>query len=305
MQINLNENWIMRREGKEFSCNVPCSVYKVLIEQGEIPDPYYRENEYISTQICGCDCEFEKHFIIDDDKASMGNVVLKFECIDTIANVYLNGEELFYADNMHCSWEFPVCGRIRIGDNVLIVKIKSPNKYIAEMDEKRHLWGVDSTMIGYPHIRKAHCMFGWDWGPKLPDMGIYRNVTLNFYSGGRIKDVYYSQKHKNGLVTLCCCANLDIRISGAKLKLTVTSPDGEKYTSDISDGYAEIEIKNPKLWWIRGYGEQPLYNCTVDLIDASGNVLDSYSQRIGLRTLTISQDKDEWGEEFCFISTLR
>lgn len=34
----------------------------------------------------------------------------------------------------------------------------------------------EGQVPGYQHIRKAHCMFGWDWGPKLPDLGIWRSI---------------------------------------------------------------------------------------------------------------------------------
>lgn len=310
MTINLNKDWLMRyREwGNNYRdivllCDVPCSLYKTLLENNAIPDPYYRENEYISTQLCDGGCEFEKRFTLTEDEIkSADQIFLRFDCIDTLADVLLNGESLFYADNMHRVWEFPVNDKLIAGENVLLVKIKSPNKYIEEMYRKRPLWGVDSTMAGYPYIRKAHCMFGWDWGPKLPDMGILRNVTLNFYNSGRIKDVYYSQKHENSAVFLCCFVNFQIWRSGCYAQLTVTSPDGEKISVPIDNGYAEICIENPQLWWVNGFGGQPLYNCTVELFAEDGSLADVNTQRIGLRTLTVSQDKDQWGEEFCFIN---
>lgn len=48
------------------------------------------------------------------------------------------------------------------------MKIYSPIKYIEEKNAETPLWGVASTMAGYPHIRKAHYMFGWDWAPSSP-----------------------------------------------------------------------------------------------------------------------------------------
>jgi beta-mannosidase len=317
MKINLNDGWLMSKStgGTVYNCNVPCSVYKTLIDEKAIPDPYYRENEYISTQICDDDYTFEKHFYLTDSQLEKRNpadchevggdtrdkIFLQFDGIDTLAEVSLNGIFLFDSDNMHRIWEFDVTRIVKSGENVLTVKIKSPNKYIEQEDKKRHLWGVDSTMTGYTHLRKAHCMFGWDWGPKLPDMGIWRDVTLNFFSGGRIRDIYYSQVHENGKVTLKCRGSIDIW-GELTPRLTVISPDGEIFTHDFSQRTAEITIKNPRLWWVNGFGGQPLYKCTVELIDKSGQVVDSNTQRIGLRTLTISQDKDEWGEEFCFIN---
>lgn len=309
MKISLNENWKMTKAGSSESldCKVPCSVYKTLLDYKKIPDPYYRENEYISTQICDDDYDFETTFTADNNAADCKFTVLHFDGIDTIAEIYLNGKHLGRVNNMHRMWEFPVHGILKAGENTLTVKIKSPNQYIKEMDEKRHLWGVDSTMTGYTHIRKAHCMFGWDWGPMLPDMGIWRDVTLVIPEKGRILDVYYSQLHSENKVTLK--AVLHIENHGCqKASVTVFDPQGKAVAESVialddkSEYYeTALDIADPQLWWVNGYGEQPLYNVTVKLLDNDISA-DENTQRIGLRTLTVSQEKDEWGEEFCFIN---
>lgn len=38
----------------------------------------------------------------------------------------------------------------------------------------------------------------------------------------------------------------------------------------------------------------------MELLDEDGEVLETITKRIGLRTLTISQEKDLWGKEFAF-----
>ena len=302
MRIFLNDNWKMKKDGSEntYICDVPCSVYKTLISEKVIPDPYYRENEYISTSVCDYDYDFEKSFNVSEADLQAEKVYLRFDGIDTISDIFLNGEFLSHTNNMHRIWEFEVKDKLKAGENTLLVKIKSPNRYIEEMDKKRHLWGVDSTMKGYTHIRKAHCMFGWDWGPKLPDIGIWRDVSLNFYSGGKINSVYYSQKHESGKVILKCSADIEFYDKNTKARLKVFSPDGQVIGADVKDGTAEIVIERPQLWWVNGFGGQPLYNCIVELF-LGESILDSSVRKIGLRTLTISQEKDQWGEEFCFV----
>ena len=49
--VSLNDNWKMKKAGSQesFDCKVPCSVYKTLLDYKKIPDPYYRENEYMIT----------------------------------------------------------------------------------------------------------------------------------------------------------------------------------------------------------------------------------------------------------------
>ena len=301
IKISLNNNWKMDYNGTEYKCYVPCSVYKTLIENKLIEDPYYRENEYISTKICDDDYTFSKTFEFVENKNPDEKFFLKFDCVDTLSEIYLNGRLLGKTDNMHRIWEYDVTDILVSGENSLSVQLKSPNKFIKEKYENRKLWGVDSTMEGYPYLRKAHCMFGWDWGPKLPDMGIYREVTLKSFAKGRIENVYYSQIHEKNKVTLNCKAEINMWEGSSQAELKVTSPDGKIYRAKLDEGKGSIEIENPQLWWVNGYGEQPLYKCEV-ILKSGEEIIDSNLQNTGLRTLTISQEKDEWGEEFCFIN---
>ena len=183
------------------------------------------------------------------------------------------------------------------------MRIKSPVNYIEEEDRKRHVWGTGDCMTGFMHLRKAHYMFGWDWGPKLPDMGIWRDVELCAYSKARITHPYIElineKPAENVELKIQACIDSRCGIS-AHPECTIVSPDGETVFSGKLPDNGIVSIPDPQLWWVRGLGGQPLYTVTVELKDGSGAVLDSCTKRIGLRTLVISKEKDEWGEEFCF-----
>ncbi len=75
---------------------------------------------------------------------------------------------------------------------------------------------------------------------------------------------------------------------------------GETVSANNNPAVLTSSIHNPKLWWPNGYGDQPLYKVQVELLDEDGTVLETITKRIGLRTLTISQEKDLWGKEFAF-----
>ena len=79
-------------------------------------------------------------------------------------------------------------------------------------------------------------------------------------------------------------------------EVTVTAPDGTKIASDGSPD--EIVIENPQFWWPNGLGEQPLYQVQVDL-KAGDKTVDTWCKKIGLRTLTMHIEKDEWGRKLC------
>ena len=74
--------------------------------------------------------------------------------------------------------------------------------------------------------------------------------------------------------------------------------DGQKVR--LKNGKAKIKVNDPKLWWVRGYGDQYLYDLKVILVKY-GKEIDVVNKRIGLRTLTVSTVPDKWGNEFCFV----
>ncbi len=83
-------------------------------------------------------------------------------------------------------------------------------------------------MEGFPHLRKAHCMFGWDWGQRLPDAGIFRDVSLLGIKKDRLESVYISQIHEVEKVTLDFDIALENFEKNEMVKITVTDPEGQK-----------------------------------------------------------------------------
>ena len=300
MRMNLNDGWRMTYGGKDYACDVPCSMYDTLARAGAIPDPYAGENEWAATPLSDGDTTFTREVEVSAEFRTADRMALRFEGIDTLGEVFWDGRSLGRTDNMHRTWEFPLVAGTE-GRHSLRVKIQSPSRYVTEAQRARPLWGVEQAMPGYPHLRKAHCMFGWDWGPILPDMGIWRPVSLTGWRGGRILQVLYTQRHEAGAVLLRCRAETECWREGVEAVWTVTSPEGEVFTAPLRGGEGEIRSPNPRLWWVRGLGEQPLYRCEVTLRRGE-EVLDRQERRVGLRTLTVSQERDEWGKEFCFVN---
>ncbi|MBP5384852.1 MAG: glycoside hydrolase family 2 protein [Lachnospiraceae bacterium] len=306
----LHDGWVMHREGEseKIPATVPGSVYQDLLDAGRMEDPYYRDNELAALKLMDDDYTYETVFVPEEGILNADRVILRFHGLDTIADVYLNGELIGSVNNMHRVWDYEVLDLLVPGDNTLTVTFHSPTRYIKEAYEQDPAEGTSDAMVGFPLLRKAHCMFGWDWGPRLPDAGIWRDVELIGVNVALIDSVYITQKHEAGKVTLglevelnCtdpACAASDCAVDG-KCGLTyevrITAPDGS--VSTFADTPETITIDDPKLWWPNGYGEQNLYTVSVSLLQ-KGVVLDTWERRIGLRTMTMHIEKDEWGESF-------
>ena len=312
--VKLHDNWSMCEAGsKEYlPASVPGSVYHDLVTNGRMEDPYFRDNELAALRIMEHDFEYVTTFDVENNVLKREQVLLHFDVIDTVADIYLNGEWLAHVENMHRTWEFPVKERLRNEANELKVVLHSPVKFIREANEKDPILGCVDAMKGFPHLRKAHCMFGWDWGPRLPDAGIWRDVLLIGFDRARLDSVYITQKHADGRVTLYMDVDVerlgeehlrrfgrdDARLEGLSCAVTLTDPQGRKTVYGQENMLAGIEVEKPQLWWPNGYGEQPLYEVEVTLQN-DGDVLDVWKRRIGLRTMTMHIEKDAYGEQFC------
>lgn len=300
----LNEKWFMEWNGSLLETDgVPCSMYATLLKHQIIDNPYYRENEKKAMELSRNDCVFRKNFQVEERFLEASAPIVCFEMLDTLADVFLNGTLLGHATNMHRIWKYSVKGLLKAGENEITVKIYSPVEYAEKMIQKRPLWGQDATTLpGYQYIRKAHYMFGWDWGPCLPDMGIYRNVYLYDESEARVETFAMRQEHEAELVKL----NIEPEIKGdvslvSEIKVTLLAPDGRVVEEKaMVDNKAVFDVTEPMLWWPNGFGDANLYTVQVAIYDCDNQLLDQQEQRIGLRTLTVSRDDDEWGQEFCF-----
>ncbi len=286
---------------------VPCSMYSVLLKNGRIENPYYRENEKEAMKLSGKDCVFRKTFFVDEALQNAEDATLCFEMLDTLADVYVNGTLVGKASNMHRVWKFSVKDCLKEGENELTVKCYSPVQYADKMIAKRHIWGQDEiTLPGYQYIRKAHYMFGWDWGPCLPDMGIYRGVFLYDAKAVQVENFRMQQKHEPNHVSLTIVPELGGNTAGVHcVKVQLTDVSGDVVEQKIEGGYQAgeqvlFEIDQPELWWPNGLGEANLYTLTISVYGENETLLDSYEKKIGLRTIRISRENDEWGQEFCF-----
>ena len=295
-QVNLGGAWRMREADSEtwHSAHVPGSVYADLMADGTMPDPFWRENELDAFERMKKDYVYQRAFTVTEAQLAHAHVELVCEGLDTLAHVSLNGREIAFADNMHITWVWDVKEQLHAGENTLEIRFDSPILYCAKKAEEAPGWESSDATPGFRHLRKAHCMFGWDWGPRLPDAGIWRPILLRTWDTVRLENALMLQAHHDGVVDV----TIRPEIAGESAwSAEITAPDGEvMIIPETTAAEQVITIEHPQLWWPNGLGKQPLYRVTVRL--ATG---DTRVWRIGLRTMTVSREKDEWGEEFCHV----
>lgn len=295
-QVNLGGAWRMREADSQtwHSAHVPGSVYADLMADGTMPDPFWRENELDAFERMKKDYVYQRAFTVTEAQLAHAHVELVCEGLDTLAHVSLNGHEIAFTNNMHITWVWDVKEQLHAGENTLEIRFDSPILYCAQKAEEAPGWESSDATPGFRHLRKAHCMFGWDWGPRLPDAGIWRPIFLRTWDAARLENALMLQAHHDGVVDV----TIRPEIAGESAwSAEITAPDGEVIIiPETTAAEQVITIEHPQLWWPNGLGKQPLYRVTVRL--ATG---DTRVWRIGLRTMTVSREKDEWGEEFCHV----
>lgn len=300
----LNGAWQWRAadENTLHEGNVPGSIMGDMLKLGLMDDPFWRTNEYTAKELSRKDYIYTKTFAATDKMMAAKEAVLVFEGIDTIAEISLNGEMLLRCNDMHRTNYVDVTNRLK-RENVISVYFFSPLEFIEKADRVGDIrYASTGCQRGNGALRKAHYMFGWDWGPQLPDLGLWRSVYLRFCSTARIDDIRILQHHNDGGVRLELETNI-VKLSNAKtsVEYTIEAPDKTvlKATAD-ENGCAVINVENPQLWYPNGYGAQPLYKVIANLI-SDGVTEDSTERVIGLRTITVCTDADEWGNQFAFV----
>lgn len=308
----LNGTWQLsagHRSLESVDMQIPGTVLSGLLAAGKIKDPFYRTNEDATRALFWKDYVFTRTFDVDEELLAQQHIVLVCEGLDTLAEISINGTFLAKTDNMHRTWKFQTKKLLHPGKNEIQIVFRSVLRFIEDYPYEAHKkinYIPCGSMKGNQLLRKAHSMFGWDWDPQTIDAGIFRDIYLQGYSHARIEDIRIHQQHAKN-VSVQTSITLSESVPGQKLCVELSEDGADKplqtkLCKTNADGVAAVDfvIENPKLWWPNDYGDQPLYIVRTTLLDEDGTSLESITRRIGLRTLTISQEKDEWGNEFAF-----
>jgi beta-mannosidase len=304
---SLAGEWQFRQAGSEdwLPASVPGGVHTDLMANGRIVDPFVGDEEKRVQWAAEQDWEYRRVFAAEPDLLAAAHVFLVCDGLDTLAEVELNGQGVGSTENMFRQYRWDVRQALRAGQNELRILFRSAVRYAAARQRERPLPDVNDPLPGAPYLRKAPCHFGWDWGPRLPAVGIWRGLRLEGYGATWLADVDLRQEHTEGQVVLTATVTAE-RWEQTPLRVTMrlTAPDGRL---QIAEAPLEAErqsialpVDRPRLWWPNGYGEQPLYR--VDIALASDTtIMDKRTYQVGLRTIELRQEPDEWGRSFTFL----
>ena len=291
----------------ETAGTVPGNFELDLVRDGILPDPFLGENPLILQKYENRHLWYATTFLSPAKDGE--DWYLSFDGIDTVADIYLNGELLGSTDNMLISHEFPVA--LRAGENELVVHITPA--MIAARDI--HLGAGINALQAYNAaalgIRKAAHSYGWDIFPRIISGGIWKSVNLVRKPANRINELMLATAGMDGNGNASLYTHYSITATEDLIQRYTLRIHGEckNRTFDLNQKLWHTEetryfrALQPYLWWPKGMGDPDLYHVTVTLL-LDGEIVDSREFDFGIRTakLVRSEMLDENGNgEFCFV----
>ena len=301
---NLSENWKFLQEGDSLwmPATIPGTVQTDLLNLKKIPQPFKANNEDSIQWISERNWFYKTHFLVAEDALLKSKHFLNFEGLDTYASIFLNDSLILNTSNAFRSWEIEVSDILQL-KNVLQIKLQATDSIEKTASKK-----LDYELPEAPRVftRKPQFQYGWDWGPTIKTMGITKNISLVSYENIRFKEVFLKTNYISDSIAKIS-AELTIH-SQKKQEVSITiinNNSKETFISKIEISPEQTEytipfnIENPKLWWTHNLGIPFLYNIEVELLN-DGYKKESFSKKLGIRSIELISEKDSVGEGFYF-----
>lgn len=306
LEQSLSGNWTFAESGSKdfYPASVPGTIHTDLIHNNLIPNPFDKCNEKDVQWIARKTWVYKTHFDVSSSLLKAQNLALVFEGLDTYADVRLNGHQILHTNNMFRSWEVVAKEFIQEKNNLLeIIFYPALDHYEADS-------AANSVYLPggkWIYSRKAAYHFGWDWGPTLITAGIWKPVKLVGWNNLRATDWHFTT---SDLTEKQARIGLNVSLESSRKQKAKISINDQKTGQEIYSQIIEIEagtptitneftIENPKLWWTNGLGEPYLYEWTIRLETADGQVI-SHDAAYGIRSLRLVEQDDSIGKSFYF-----
>ncbi|KAH8418053.1 hypothetical protein KR222_010989 [Zaprionus bogoriensis] len=329
----LTNGWFLRDSESNDTISVakiPSGVYTALADiYGDLQGA---GNDVSLRWIANKTWIYSTSFDMADELGKDSKVNLTFHGIDTVAKIWLNGELLGETDNMFVRYSYVVGHLLNLSPshNLLEIEFLSPLTVSADRAQQLQEKG-SSAPPSCPAsrgnvechrnmLRKMQMSFGGEWNPAALSMGIWKPVTLEYYTVAILRDVDVAINRNDTHWTMDCRAFISasdsekfyvqmiVYASPLLDEPFVVEQQLMSYTSTNLEFQIHIPKDRVQLWWPNGYGAQKLYPVVFNLKSyrSEGGPLlssrtDSQKQlNIGFRTIELVEDKDDRGRTFYF-----
>lgn len=261
---------------------VPGSVQTDLLNAGIIEDwnieTNFRNIEWIEHR----EWVYTKKFILPEISE---NYILHFGGLDFCGLVFFNNVKVLEFNQMHLEYSVEVTDYIENDkENELKIVFLQPPEVDGQV-------GYTSRVSTF----KSRFNYGWDWCPRLVNIGIFRDVELECVNGAFIKncDIKTDIKDDKGELQL----NLEIEAfkdkelvieALLKNKKEIVADfkaiyEVEKGGKNVAVSFSDLDVQK---WYPLGFGKQPLYDFEISISSKEGKIISRETNKIGFRNLS-------------------
>lgn len=231
-------------------------------------------------------------------------LILGFDGLATLAEVWLNGKLLCQSANMFLAHEFDISGLVD-SSNELVIRFAPVQAFLA-MKRARARWRT--PMVAHQQLRWVRTtLLGRTpgWSPPAAPVGPWRPVWLECRRTLELADLRLSSvlDGQRGILALTGKAVLPGGASLESASLAVAR-NGRRYSAplDITLGAAliqgEVEIPDVEAWWPHTHGEPALYEASLELMvaafDGAQSAVEVDLGRVGFRTMTLDRSAGDF-----------
>jgi beta-mannosidase len=288
---------------RAWTAKVPGSVHETLLQHGIIPNPNSGANVLACRWVEETIWYYRRTFTAPKFKSGE-RAHLVFECLDLAARIFLNGVELGSHQNAFRPCRLDATEAVRTGTNELVVQIESG--LFAAMHKSADGLGlrINHQLTKVPWLRKTQSQHGWDWAPRLLNVGIPGPVRLE-----RIKDLHCAISVLADLSEDLGCGKISVRVPAhnyttkpLEIEVRVRREKAiHRETFVLQPGEQVVKtsftVPNPDLWWPVGHGDQARTPVQVEVL-AGRRVVVTATRKIGFRHVRINQDPHPAGGRY-------
>lgn len=284
-----------RDPASALTAQVPGEVHLDLERLGILPDRHRGLGHLAGRWVEQCRWRYVRTFTVPAAAAG-AHAWLVLDGLDHHAVITLDGREIGRHANSFRPCRIALGNGLAAGEHLLMVAVESGLQGTADLpshgyvredhrDSKRH-W-----------LRKPQNEAGWDWAPRLLNVGLQGGVRLEWthdpvrldqvaplasvdadLATGRLK----VRAALEGLGAEPLTALLRVRCGGVEAEATVTVKPG------LQMGEVVLTMERPRLWWPAGHGAQERYEVVTELLVA-GAVVAVDRQQVGFRRIAVDQ----------------
>lgn len=204
--------------------------------------------------------------------------------IDYQFKIFLNGEVLLIQEGMFTPVNLDLTDKLKEKNELRILISPVPKLRVQPVNRSQAA-----------HVAKPPVSYGWDWHPRLVPLGIWDDTYLEVQESSHIDDFHVSYALNSDYTE----AKIQLQMSGRNLKdlsfkWMLKDESGKEVLH--SENKTELTLANPQLWWPHDHGKPYLYTSVIELMNASGKVVQSSISKIGFRSIKLVMNEGAWKE---------